>query len=76
MRAREEFETLVGYFAGLEARAYYAEALMGWQEWDRCRALVDEGNLISKRMPGASRDINRQWITRLTTVESALPGQA
>lgn len=74
VRAREEFETLVGYFAGLEARARYAEVLLGWQEWDRCRALVDQGNLISKRMPGASREINREWISRLKKVESVLPG--
>lgn len=51
-------------------------AIRSGQEWDRCRALVDEGNRISKRMPGASRDINREWIARLKKVESALPGPA
>ena len=30
--AHEEFEVLVDYFAGLEARARYAEVLLAWQE--------------------------------------------
>lgn len=71
-RAHEEFETLVGYFAGLEARARYAEVLLAWQETARCRALVEDSNKIAKRMPGTARDINREWLARLKKVESAL----
>lgn len=71
-KAREEFETLVSYFAGLEARAHYAEVLLAWRDATRCRELLDEGNKIAKRMPRAARDINREWLARLKKVETAL----
>lgn len=72
VKARDEFESLVGYFAGMEARARYAEVLLAWRDSARCRELIDESNKIAKRMPGAARDINRDWIARLKKVESAL----
>jgi hypothetical protein len=71
-RTHEEFEVLVGYFAGLEARARYAEVLLAWQETGRCRALVEDSRRIAKRMPSATRDINKEWLARLKKVESAL----
>ena len=76
VKAREEFESLVGYFAGMEARAYYAETLLAWGDAGRCRELLEDSNKISKRMPGAARDINREWLARLRKVESALPAAA
>lgn len=71
-RAHEEFEVLVAYFAGLEARARYAEVLLAWQESSRCRALLEDSLRIAKRMPGSAREINKQWLARLKKVESAL----
>jgi hypothetical protein len=68
-KAREEFEVLVGYFAGLEARARYAEALLAWNDGPRLRDLLADSNKIAKRMPGAARNINKAWIDRLTAVE-------
>jgi hypothetical protein len=68
-RARAEFEVLVGYFAGLEARARYAEALLGWGDAARLRDLLAETNKTIKRMPGAAKNINREWIDRLKAVE-------
>ena len=70
-KARTEYEVLVGYFAGLEARARYAEALLAWGDGARLRDLLAESNKISKRMPGAARDINREWIERLKAVEKS-----
>jgi hypothetical protein len=68
-KAREEFEVLVGYFAGLGARARYAEALLAWGDGARLRDLLAESEKIAKRMPGAAKDINREWIDRLKAVE-------
>jgi hypothetical protein len=74
-RARSEFEVLVGYFAGLEARARYAEALLAWGDAPRLRDLLAESHKIARRMPGAARDINKPWIEMLKGVEkrAALP---
>jgi len=71
-KAREEFETLVGYYAGLEARARYAELLMEWGDLARCRQLMDESMKIAKRMPGGAREINRDWLAMLKKVEGRL----
>jgi hypothetical protein len=68
-QARTEFEVLVGYYAGMEARARYAEALLAWGDGPRLRDLLAEGGKIVKRMPGAARDINREWIDRIKAVE-------
>jgi hypothetical protein len=72
VRAREEFDVLVGYFAGLEARARYAEVLLAWQDRERLAALLEDTGKRIKRMPGATRDINKPWIERLKKVEQAL----
>jgi hypothetical protein len=71
-RAREEFESLVGYYAGLEARARYAEVLLAWREGERLATLLAETQKIAKRMPAGAREINKEWIARLKKVESAL----
>lgn len=70
-RAHEEFGVLVDYFAGLEARARYAEVLLGWQDRERLQALLEETDKRTKRMTGATRDINREWIERLKKVRGA-----
>jgi hypothetical protein len=71
-RAREEFESLVSYYAGLEARARYAEVLLAWRDTERLPGLVADTNKIARRMPGATRDLNREWLARLKKVESAM----
>jgi hypothetical protein len=70
-RARSEFESLVSYYAGLEARARYAEVLLAWQDGARLAALLEDTRKISKRMPAGAREINKEWLERLTKVESA-----
>ena len=70
-RAREEFESLVSYFAGLEARARYAEVLLAWQDQARLGALLEETRKLSARMPKGAREINKEWLARLKKVESA-----
>ena len=71
-RARSEFESLVGYYAGLEARARYAEVLLAWRDSERLAALLEDTRKISKRMPGGAKEINKEWLARLKKVESAL----
>ncbi len=71
-KAHEEFDVLVGYYAGLEARARYAEILLGWGERDRARSLVEESMKIARRMPNHSRQMNRDWLAMLKRVESQL----
>ena len=71
-RARSEFESLVSYYAGLEARARYAEVLLAWQDQARLAALLEETRKLSKRMPGGAREINKEWLARLKKVESEL----
>ena len=75
-RAHEEFESLVAYYAGLEARARYAEVLLAWRESERLAALLAETAKITKRMPKGAREINREWIARLKKVESAMAAVA
>jgi hypothetical protein len=71
-KAREEFETLVGYYAGLEARARYAELLLEWGDLARCRQVMDESMKIAQRMPGGARAINRDWLAMLKKVQTQL----
>jgi hypothetical protein len=70
-RARDEFESLVSYYAGLEARARYAEVLLAWQDQPRLAALLAETSKLSGRMPKGAREINKEWLARLKQVESA-----
>ncbi len=63
--ARQEFNTLVGYFAGLQARAVYAEQLRDWGEKLAAREVREEGLRLAQRMPRHARDMNKPWIDRL-----------
>jgi len=71
-KAREEFETLVGYFAGLEARARYAGVLLEWGERERASALVEQSLKQAKRMPGYARGLNKPWLAELKRIEGRL----
>lgn len=64
-RAREEFETLIGYFAGIEPRARYVEILDGWGEHAAAARLVEESLSHIKHMPAGARRLNEEWIRRL-----------
>ncbi len=71
-KAREEFEVLVGYFAGLEARARYAGFLLSWDDRVRAKALVEESLKLAGRMPSYARDMNKPWLAELKRFESQL----
>jgi hypothetical protein len=63
--AREEYEVLVGYYVGLEARARYVETLLKWDDPYRANPLLEESLKIAKRMPVSARQMNQEWIAIL-----------
>lgn len=71
-KAKQEFEVLVGYYAGLEARARYAGILCGWGERERARAVVAESLKLASRMPRYAREINKPWLAELQRLQSQL----
>lgn len=64
-KAKQEFDVLVEYFAGMEARARYAQILADWGELDAARALSVESLGLVRRLPRYARRINKPWIERL-----------
>jgi hypothetical protein len=71
-KARAEFDALVGYYAGIEARARYVEILEGWGEHAAARKLVDESLQHIRHMPAGSRRLNEDWIRQLKHASSRL----
>ncbi len=71
-QAREEYEVLVGYFVGLEARARYIETLLRWDDPYRAHPLLEESLKLVKRMPNSARQLNQQWISSLEKSNKAL----
>lgn len=71
-QAREEFEVLVDYYAGLEARARWAEILLGWGDTERAQSLVAESMKSAARMPRHARELNREWLAILKRVQGQL----
>jgi len=67
-RAREEFEAVIQGFAGLEARARYAEVLQEWGERGDAADVAAEGLRLAERMPAHSRELNAEWRRRLKAV--------
>ena len=72
-KAREEFDALIGYFAGIEARARYVEILESWGEPAAAATLVTESLRHIKHMPTSSRRLNEEWIRQLKQASGRLP---
>ena len=64
-RAREEFDVLVDYYPGLEARARYATLLHEWGETERAQALAADSLRDARRLPAHTREQERQWLAQL-----------
>ena len=69
-RAREEFDVLIGYYPGLEARARYATLLRDWGDGARAREIAAEGLRIAARLPAHSRAADREWIAGMQKISS------
>jgi hypothetical protein len=67
-RAREEFDALIGYYAGFEPRARLAEALLQWGQRDSARELAAASMKQAARLPKYSRRMNHEWIKRLERI--------
>ena len=68
VRAREEFESLIDYYAGYEPRARYAELLHRWNEVEAARALAATALKQAERLPDHSRRMNSEWLKRLERI--------
>ncbi len=71
-KARAEFDALIGYYAGIEARLRYVEVLEGWGEHDAAVELVAESLRHISHMPAGSRRLNAEWIRQLKQANSRL----
>lgn len=67
-RAREEFDAVIQGFAGLEARARYAEALLEWGDREDAAEVAGEALKLAERMPAHSKELNAEWRRRLKAV--------
>lgn len=74
--AREEFDALIGYFAGIEARVRYIEVLEGWGEHAAASALVEESLRHVRHMPAGSRRLNEESIRELRQAATRLAAAA
>ncbi len=71
-QAKQEFDALIGYYAGIEARVRYVEVLENWGEQKAAAKLVDESLQHIKHMPAGSRRLNAEWIRDLKQASSRL----
>ncbi|MGO1072408.1 tetratricopeptide repeat protein [Lysobacter sp. CA199] len=64
-KAKEEFETLIGYSSGFEAHAHYAQCLIGWGDLTRARELCEQAQTKAKRLPAYARKLHKPDLDRL-----------
>jgi len=65
IKARAEFDTLVGYASGFQAHVRYAEVLRDWGDTDTARGLCEQALSRARRMPGYARRLNKPELDRL-----------
>jgi hypothetical protein len=70
-RATEEFDALIGYYAGIEPRARYIEILRGWGEQAAAQRLLEDSLRHIRHMPASARRLNETWIRRLKTTSAS-----
>lgn len=73
-RAQREFDSLLGSFAGIEARARYVDILNEWGEHEAAAKLVAESLEHVQRMPPGSRKLNKPWIRQLKRARTTSAG--
>ncbi|MCG6117161.1 MAG: tetratricopeptide repeat protein [Aquimonas sp.] len=72
--AREEFQAVIEGYAGLEARARYAEVLLEWDERAEAGEVAAVALKQAKRMPAHARELNTEWRRRLKQVAARCRG--
>jgi hypothetical protein len=71
-KAREEFDTLIGYASGFQAHVRYAEVLHGWGDIAQARGVCEQVLSRAKRMPGYARRLNKPELDRLKQLSAQL----
>jgi len=59
--ATHEYESLIGYFAGFEAKVRYALFLRKQGQVEKARALLEGVVATYKRQPRHAQTLNRDW---------------
>ncbi len=72
-KARHEFNTLVDYASGLEARAWYVEVLRAWGDDTAADRERDAALAHARRMPAHARQLNREWLRRIERCTAGRP---
>ncbi len=63
--ATHEFEALVKYYPGFEARVCYAEALISWNEHERAKPILLALQSEAKRAERYVRELNAESLSRM-----------
>lgn len=71
-KATEEYEALIGYFSGFEAKVRYIEALILWEDYAKANVQLEALNKDIARAPRHARELNKQWITQAKRMAATL----
>ena len=71
-KAREEFDTLLGYANGFDVHAHYAPLLVEWGDTARAQAVCDQVMARIKRMPGYASGLHKAEIERVKQLHTQL----
>lgn len=63
--ARHEFEAIIKYYPGFEARVSYAEALIAWNELESAKEVLQSLNQEVKRSERHVRELNEESLSRM-----------
>lgn len=63
--SRHEFEALIKYYPGFEARVSYAEALIVWDELESAKTVLQALNQEVKRSERHVRELNEESLSRM-----------
>lgn len=68
IRAKKEFESLVKYYRGYEAKVSYGEALITMKEFDRAKEILLDLRDEAKRAPKHVRELNGDSLSRMKRI--------
>lgn len=71
-KAREEFETLIGYASGFEAHVRYVQVLQEWGEHVKALGVCEQALTRAKRMPAYARRLHKPELDRLRQLSAQL----
>lgn len=66
--ARHEFDALIQYYPGFEARVCYGEALISWDDLEAAKVLLQALSQEAKRSERHVRELNEASLTRMKKI--------